>query len=104
MPTVHFMGWIMSYEKIKIYATVATESGRENRISRVMDYQANTPLEAINELLKEFDGPRGKRIKEIEDIEVNVTPPLSSDEMGERRVQYEPSGVFIHQIQLGVNG
>ena len=90
------------FEKIKIWFSVVNESGNRTRTTETFDYQGDTPLEAINSLLDEYSGPRGERLAEIHRIDVNRTPPLKEEEMGQRSVVYEESGVLIHNITLGV--
>lgn len=97
------MNEVIGFEKMRIYATIVKESGKEKNYSLTVDWQGNTPLEAINSVLKEFSSPRGPRVKSIDRIEGNVTPPLSEDEIGEREVIFENTGVFLHHIKLGIN-
>lgn len=86
------------FEKIKISYSVVNESGNRTRKNKTVDYQGDTPMEAINSILEDHSGPRGERVCEIHGIEVNTTPPLTEEEMGERSVQYAEAGVIAHHF------
>jgi hypothetical protein len=90
------------FEKIKISYSVVNESGNRERRHKTVDYQGDTPMEAINSVLSDHDGPRGERVVEIHEIEVNRTPPLKEEELGERSVQYENAGIIAHKFTFEV--
>ena len=91
------------FEKIKVSYSTVNESGNRTRRSKTVDYQGDTPMEAINAVLEEYQGPRGERVCEIHGVKVNTTPPLREEEMGERTVEYEGSGLFVHVISFNLN-
>jgi len=90
------------FDKIKVSFTTVNEAGKENQRSKTIDWQGDTPLLAVNSVLREYEGPRGRRVKSIDRIEVNRTPPVKEDEIYEREVQYEKSGLIVQSISLGV--
>lgn len=91
------------FDQIKIRATLVNESGNEEPYNALIDTEGDTPLEAVNRVLNQFSGPRGTRVKSIDRIKRNVTPLLSEEEMGERSVIYEETGLVAHDITLRVD-
>lgn len=91
------------FDKIKVYYITVNESGNEKRRNKTIDYQGDTPLLAVNSVLEDHQGPRGERVKEIDRIEVNRTPPLRrDDERSARDMVYEEAGIVVQDISLRV--
>lgn len=95
-------GRTKQFDKVKVYYTTVNESGNEERRSKMVDWNGDTPLIAINRVLEAHKGPRGERVKEIRRVEINRTPPLREEERGERSVVYEEAGLIVHDISLKV--
>lgn len=91
------------FEKVKVWYSYVNESGNVGRDAMTIDYQGDTPLEAINTVLEKFEGPRGPRLKEIHRIDVNRTPPLKIEEVGERQVKFEEAGILVYDVTLTIN-
>lgn len=90
------------HQKMEIRATVVNESGNEGEICETIDYQGDTPLEAVNSILQEYSGPRGPRVVSIDSIKVNVTEPVQPGE--DRRMEFEKAGLITHGITFTVKG